>query len=731
MAEHFSIRPAARHVFTIGEGLIKDNYSALTEIVKNSYDADATWVHITFAAIGAHAKPDQNHLRITVEDDGHGMSYDHVVGVWMVPSTTDKVGKDKSLSGRRPLQGRKGIGRYAASILGDQLGLETTQTRETTRLKIRWSDFAKPVYLDDVRIPIERKSTSKSDGTTLTIDGSSAQLLEWDSAQVESLIKELKKLMSPIHEFEEDDPFAIRITFKEFPVAEFRNQELEIEPFPLLKLYDYRIHGTVSRTGKADLVFENHAAKGIRPEAISSQVGVRRGKYCGNISIDLRVYDRDAVSIDHLISRGLRNPVSGAPLGRAEAKNILNDNCGIGVYRNGFRIRPHGDPGYDWLTLDRKRVQEPSLRVGSDQVIGYIGIEPEDQSHLIEKASREGLKENLYYEGLVEIVGSVLTMLQQRRFSFKRRTGKSRGRKAINQQLESAFDFSEVSDSIDQELASLGVTKERAKRIALLLEGKAQEGQKALEAIQTTIATYQGQATLGKIMKVVLHEARNPLSFFKNQVLTLNESISTLRAKPDKNTLDQIVERLVLIREQSGMLIDLFHKLNPLAAKRPSKPKDFSVRSVLLNSLAIFERELSRYDIKVGLTCDAKVTYLGHAEDLQIALTNLMDNSIYWLQEKEGNKRRIDIGVSKEADDVIVINYLDSGPGIEKQFIDDESIFEPGFSSKSEGSGTGLGLAIAGDAMERNQGRLSAVYNEEGAHFVLELGRPKSTIDDD
>ena len=232
-------------------------------------------------------------------------------------------------------------------------------------------------------------------------------------------------------------------------------------------------------------------------------------------------------------------------------------------------------------------------------------------------------------------------------------------------------------------------------------------------------------------MKVVLHEARNPLSFFKNQVLTLNESISTLRAKPDKNTLDQIVERLVLIREQSGMLIDLFHKLNPLAAKRPSKPKDFSVRSVLLNSLAIFERELSRYDIKVGLTCDAKVTYLGHAEDLQIALTNLMDNSIYWLQEKEGNKRRIDIGVSKEADDVIVINYLDSGPGIEKQFIDDESIFEPGFSSKSEGSGTGLGLAIAGDAMERNQGRLSAVYNEEGAHFVLELGRPKSTIDDD
>ena len=52
-----------------------------------------------------------------------------------------------------------------------------------------------------------------------------------------------------------------------------------------------------------------------------------------------------------------------------EARIILDKFNGIGVYRNGFRIRPLGDAGFDWLLLDKQRVQNPSLKVGSDQVM--------------------------------------------------------------------------------------------------------------------------------------------------------------------------------------------------------------------------------------------------------------------------------------------------------------------------------------------------------------------------
>ena len=53
-------------------------------------------------------------------------------------------------------------------------------------------------------------------------------------------------------------------------------------------------------------------------------------------------------------------------------KRLLNDFNGIGVYRNGFRIRPLGDPDFDWLKLNMRRVQNPSGRIGSNQVIGYV-----------------------------------------------------------------------------------------------------------------------------------------------------------------------------------------------------------------------------------------------------------------------------------------------------------------------------------------------------------------------
>lgn len=110
------IRPASRHLFTIGEDLIQDKFAAIMELVKNSYDADASKVSVTFR------RDSDKSLTITVEDDGTGMSLADIQTKWLVPSTTSKVKKRVSQNGR-VLQGRKGIGRYAANILGDDLFL--------------------------------------------------------------------------------------------------------------------------------------------------------------------------------------------------------------------------------------------------------------------------------------------------------------------------------------------------------------------------------------------------------------------------------------------------------------------------------------------------------------------------------------------------------------------------------------------------------------------------------
>ena len=113
------IRPAARLIHTIGSDLIGDSYAALVELVKNSYDADASKVEINF---NFSIVDQDDSIIITISDNGHGMSYDTIINKWLVPATDNKLKRKASPKGRLFL-GRKGIGRFAASILGQEMTL--------------------------------------------------------------------------------------------------------------------------------------------------------------------------------------------------------------------------------------------------------------------------------------------------------------------------------------------------------------------------------------------------------------------------------------------------------------------------------------------------------------------------------------------------------------------------------------------------------------------------------
>ena len=52
MSESLKIRPYARLLTMLGNQLIKDERIALIELIKNSYDADANWVKVTFENFG-------------------------------------------------------------------------------------------------------------------------------------------------------------------------------------------------------------------------------------------------------------------------------------------------------------------------------------------------------------------------------------------------------------------------------------------------------------------------------------------------------------------------------------------------------------------------------------------------------------------------------------------------------------------------------------------------------
>lgn len=704
--------PAGRHILTIGRDLIQDQYAAIVELVKNAYDADSPDVKIEISIDGFPRK-----LKIMVSDSGHGMSRDTVIHKWLVPSTADKKDRKTSPDGR-VMQGRKGVGRYAAAILGDDLLLETTDsTGEKTTIFVEWNKFEKAEYLSDVEIVVDTYKTNDKPGTRLTITGGKDHVLEWDKKQIDKLNYELKKLIPPVREiFDEKDSerFDIYLTCDGFDDEIDRIDE-KVRPYPIFDLYDYRISGKITKDGLGTFTFMNQKARNTLPETVN--FNYEKPTSCGPLEYDIRVYDREPDAIDQLIQRGLKDE-EGNYTNKLQARQLLNENNGIGVYRNGFRIRPLGDSDFDWLKLNEQRIQNPSLKIGSNQAIGYVKIQSEEVSGLEEKSARDGLRENLPFRELKSITLLIIKELEERRFIYRQKAGLSRHVLKVEKEFEKLFSFDGLKKNVRINLSRGGISKEIADKIVDILEKEEKEKNNLVEQIKNTVAIYQGQATLGKIINVILHEGRRPLNFFKNQIPNLHFWADELNKKFEQDILDEIIPISKGLGANAQTFVELFSRLDPLASKKRSPKKLFKISKTISETFQVFENELIRNGISFSVSGNADLEFKGWRQDFYIIFTNLIDNSLFWIVERKSSKRKIEILISGEISRLDYIDYRDTGPGIEEHLIESGVIFDPEFSTKP--GGTGLGLAIAGEAALRNGLELKSFESESGAYFRLQ-----------
>ena len=736
----YKIRPAARLIHTIGSDLIGDSYAALVELVKNSYDADATKVDIVFKYTEID---NENALIISIKDDGHGMDFDTVINKWLVPATDDKLKRKVSKKGSRTLQGRKGIGRFAASILGQEMTLSTVdENGEKSEAVIDWRIFKTDEFLENIELLIEKKETQEPSGTDIliiakdeiyeevvidengdeeVIEKTDSKLSYWNKDSLEQLINELRKLISPFEESTEDE-FKINLSFENSPFQEI-DEKITIDTYPIIKYYDYRIFGTISNDGTASLEFENN----INPEAVQKEKISQKfelsgnNKYCGLIKVDFRVFDREPDAIDNLINKGLINPVSKKYMGKNEARRLLNEVYGVNVYKNNFRIRPYGNGGVDWLDLDKDRIQNFTLKISNNQIVGFVTIQSEEKSGLEEKSARDGLKENEYYFGLKELAQKALFELETRRLAYRIKSEKSRGKPTkVQDTINSLFSLAEVKTSIGKKLSEFKIDKKAIDEIDNILTKEEAKKAELKEEIEKTIAIYQGQATLGKIVNFILHEGRKPLQFFNSETKVMERYLKFYRATNDEEHLNELTKSINGFKINSKFISTLFKRISPLAKQKREKKSDFSVLRVINESLDVFKSSIEEASISVDVIGDEKVEIFGWSEDLYIALTNLIENSIYWLGISKSDEKKIVIEVIQNKDTVI-IDYKDTGPGLTNLEIESGAIFEPGYSKKIDG--TGLGLAIAGEASDRLNGELSARKSNKGVNFQIEISK--------
>ncbi len=736
------IRPASRHIFAIGRDLINDKRSAIIELVKNSYDADADFVKIKFSSSKEKSSSEyDNEIRIEILDNGHGMSSDVITDKWMVPSTDDKLTRKTSPKGRL-MQGRKGLGRYAAAILGDCLELETISNKKKSRIIIDWKDFKKFEYLDELNFISQEETTSEDNGTKLIIMGENNYLFDWTEEAINQLLKDLRKLINP---FQEKEDFKIHLEFGEFYLKKFKNEKYEIEPIPVLETPLYNLKGNIREVNIQDFIkdnkdipsftlkllnlklkqninkiiifkgiYENLWSKKTSSEKIYKIIDfdIEKHLYCGKIGLDFRVFDREPEAIEKVIEKGLNDNLEGQKYTVPEVKKIISQFSGIGIFRGDFRIRPYGEEDNDWLGLDKRRVDDPSRKIGSKQIIGFVNILPEEESYLEENSARNGLKENNHFTFLKDSLKCVLGEFESLRYDYRERTGKSRTEKSTEDVIQKALSLSKTFNKLSGKLKQLNIEENKAKSIEKVFQEEEKKREKEIDELRKIIAKYQGQVTLGKILSLVLHEGRRPLSYIKNQIPLMDKSIKETAFKDDDIILKLDLEGLY---NNGNLLINLFNKIDPLSVKKRGKMKDFSLSEVINHTNRIFQNSIDKLKIKIEKKIENDKLF-GWKEDFFMIFANLLDNSIYWFEKYPIESSKIIISSIIE-NGRIIISYVDNGIGIEEEAIRQEKIFEPGYSTKPEG--TGLGLPIVGEAASRNGYEIKAEYQENGASFIL------------
>lgn len=696
-----ALRPKARILKTLGEELISSETVALIELVKNAYDADAENVLISFSE---DLKEGAGYIEVW--DDGHGMDMETIRNSWMVIATSTKKNNKKSQSGRRRVLGEKGIGRFAAARLAEELEL-ITRIREQTETEsyavFDWTQFDDDErFLDDILFLADNQAATEivldwklkdfsekryrapCHGTVLRMNKLKHT---WEKQDLENLQRGLSRLLSP---FYTKNDFNI---FLNLP-GEYSEFNARITPPEIIRYPHYVVKGEVNADGKYSFSVQikeesqPHSFNGFLYKVFTEGEWVlypsekkpgsqknspnEKGVECGPFEFELRIWDRDELeNVNQKVGGGIRS-----------IRKDLDAIAGINIYRDGFRVLPYGEPDNDWLRLDIRRVQAPTKRLSNNQITGYITIAADKNPQLHDRSNREGLDNNAAYSDLQNIMKFVLNETENIRYTAKRKNPEE---KHSDEQkgLFDPPDFKGIADSVKR--------GDEGKKETLELISKAQIDWKSqIKRLQGVLSQYHALATLGGIVDKVLHDGRQPLAKIQTEAgLGRELAEDLLKTNADFPQLKDFEARYGKIVNQSSILRDVFRRVEPFGGRKRGRPKKYYIEELIKDIFLIYKKELEESSVNIELP-DSETLVSVDTTELSEIFTNLITNSLYWLKSVPEEKRSIRVMVDRKSDDSLEINFSDTGPGVDSKYKD--QIFEPYFSRKPDGHGLGLSL---------------------------------------
>lgn len=702
---------------TIAELLGVQNFtnkeSAILELVKNAYDAQANNVSITFS--------DRS---IVIIDDGIGMSKSTICENWMHVGKSDK---GYSLSGTedndgRVLAGSKGVGRFALARLGASVNVYSSKKGE---IPVKWTTDWSESILDDLtneeNLPL---------GTRIEI---SALRDRWTEKSIKNLINYLSITCN-------DDRMQIKIypNFGKDVSYIFKKPQIGKNFVTQIGLFydasELKLYYTIKSDEFSNLA--KNYCRSLDLQYFSNDVSILE-ELAGNTEIDSsdgELYSmlKELGNFSAELYFSLKTPTKQDVERFCYNYSALPDRYdeGVVLYRNAFSIASF-DGEKDWLGLNQRSRKSPAAathptgawRVRANQLSGKVEIDKKENYQLRDLANRQGLEENEYFKLFVKIITIGIAAFERYRQAIIRSIDKKNAPKP-----------SPTTPMIDQILRGrnkeIHLTSNETKALAQEISVVKAESKSFQDEKESTEKKYRYDvrilnvlATTGLKASSIAHELKNDRNSVSVNYQYIVEALKEYGFWEDlcsqeyteysyKN-VPQLLSRNRAINQKIVAFMDTM--LDEIEKKNFS-PRSLSINSIMENIKANWMRDYA--SLLINLNVDESV-YFETSEDIFTAIfDNLILNS--WQQNKASSQIVISISIHKIGG-LLKIVYEDSGVGLPPKYINDPMrILEVHESSRENGHG--LGMWIVHNTIRMTGGDVISIDGHNGFHFNFELG---------
>lgn len=652
-----------------GRGLVTDPFAAIFELVKNSYDADADTVELTFQKD-----------TLIIKDNGSGMSFEDIKTKWMTIGTNNKKGNGHSPKYHRTYNGDKGIGRFATDCLGAKLEMTSLPENEDSKYKVffDWNLFEKyneNISSISIEAQVNKKKNINSKGVGLKI---TELRNEWSKNEVNDLIKQLRKFKSP---FEHENNFNIYVTAEEYEINSFEIVKYDLEDISTLWLQ--------SEISKDDLskikVKIYHDGEYYTEEFLNEYA-------FGPVKTELYFFNRgEKITFSSRI--GTR----------------VKDFGHIRLYLDNFKIHPYGESYDDWLRLDKRHAQGTSRFFSTRDLIGYAQVFKDFNKNIIPTTDRQGLIQNNDVGELRNyIIDYGVKILEKYFFQVK----KAKNEQYIEIKNESKVIQKNINDIVtDLKKINPDVANELI-QVRKQLESQQRKQDKYIKEQQEITEIYKRNASKEMLLNKIIHQALINIDTGDTVIKELKEYIINDKDINKSDVLEMVDELDVLIVNTKNYLLQT---RDNLITER--KRKNIKLSSFFEDVISNYNSKMRQDNITSTIEIDDRISLFIDPQDLKGVIENFVSNSIKALNKVEIEGKSISVKVI-ETPRNIIIKFNDNGPGIPEHLRD--RIFDPFYSTTG---GFGMGLSIVDEIIKKNYGELNILKTVVGAGFQIKFRR--------